>query len=469
MNLPGEFTVKTKPNPDKDCFLRPQLRFPITNREPGETIAFQDGRAISVKQFLEQVNSLSSRLPNHRYVFNLFTDRYQYLLGFCASIIAGQCTLMPPNRLEKTLEQLALEYSDSYFLGDTVQSCQEVDLSSHRYQSTQTDCHEIPLVAADQLCAIAFTSGSTGSPAPNLKYWRTLRTGSLGNAELLLNKPGEQLNIVATVPPQHMWGLETSILLPLFAKTAISDRTPFYPQDIADALASLPEPRALVSSPMHLSVLLKSEIPLVSLDLIFSATAPMSKELAEQLESHFKTRVIEAFGCSESGILAGRRTTEESLWHLSDLFDLEVKKNGVLIKAPHLPGDVLLQDVIEKFGHDRFKWLGRHHDMVNIAGKRGSLTDLNRCLLAIKGVTDGVVFQPGNGTGRLVALVVAPGLKPSDILEELKLVVDSVFLPRPIHLVSTLPRQETGKLAHTAIMSLYKEVIAAKKSDQKEP
>lgn len=444
-------------------------QFPITNRKPEETIAFQNGSAVSVNQFLEQAKLLSSRLPKHRYVFNLFADRYQYLLGFCASVIAGQCTLMPPNRLEKTLEQLVEAYPDSYFLADAVKPGQDGDRNSHRSQSNQSESHEVPMISADQLCAVAFTSGSTGSPAPNLKYWETLRTGSLGNAELLLHEPGERLNIVATVPPQHMWGLETSILLPLFANTAISDRTPFYPQDIAEALASLPKPRALVSSPVHLNVLLKSEIPLVNLDMIFSATAPMSIDLAKQLESHFKTRVFEVFGCTESGILAGRHTAQESLWRLSGLFELEVKNNGVLIKAQHLPGDVLLQDVVEKIGRDRFKWLGRHHDMVNIAGKRGSLTDLNQRLLAIEGVIDGVVFQPDNKTERLAAMVVAPGLEPSDILEGLRLVVDSVFLPRPIHLVSALPRQETGKLANTAIMNLYNDIKTAKKSTRLEP
>ena len=448
--------------------MKTQLQFPVTDRKSDEIIAFQAGTAVTVSQFLQQAHELSLRLPDHRYVFNLFTDRFNYLLGFCASLMAGQCTLMPPNRLAETLDQLARQYPDSYFLDENNLPGKNVKGDRDPGKLTEQAASKIPLIPVDQLCAIAFTSGSTGDPKPNLKYWETLRTSSFGNAKLLLIQDSEQLNIVATVPPQHMWGLETSILFPLFCNVAISDRTPFYPADIAEALGSLPPPRALVSSPVHLGALLKSGVSLVQLDRIYSATAPMSQEFARQLETQFDTDVFEVFGTSESGTLAGRHTARETLWHLSGLFDLEVKTDGVLIKAQHLPGDVLMQDIIEKVGNDRFKWIGRHHDMVNIAGKRGSLADLNRRLLAIEGVLDGVIFQPENGSERLAAMVVAPQMEPSDILGQLKQVVEPVFLPRPIHLVASLPRQETGKLANTAIMNLYKKIELAKKSTQQQ-
>ena len=85
---------------------------------------------------------------------------------------------------------------------------------------------------------------------------------------------------------------------------------------------------------------------------------------------------------------------------------MELKESGVLTKAQHLPGDVLIPDKVELADGNCFKWLGRHHDMVNVAGKRGSLTDLNRQLLAIDDILDGVIFQPDDNQDRLAALVV---------------------------------------------------------------
>jgi len=443
--------------------LKIKRHFPITDRKSDEIIAIYHGEKIEVGQFLTEAKALASRLPNNKYAFNLSTNRYEYLLGFCASIIAGQCTLMPPNRLDNTLKELAQQYPDSYTLGTSGFSYQEIENGTFRGKPGEFQNDDNPLIAADQLCAVAFTSGSTGKPSPNPKVWHTLRAGSFGNIALLLKNTGERLNIVATVPPQHMWGLETSILFPLLTNVTISDQTPFYPQNIAEAIRSLPTPRALVSSPVHLRALLKSGVSLPGLDHIFSATAPLSTEIARLLEKQFETRVFEVFGSTESGIIAGRYTTTETNWHLSELFELEVGKTGTLIRAEHLPGVIEIHDIIEKIDEHSFKWLGRHQDMVNIAGKRGSLIDLNRRLLAVPDVTDGVIFSPETESERLVAMVVAPNLKPADIVDALKPVVDPVFLPRPVYMVPALPRQETGKLASSAIRRMYEDILKKKR------
>jgi acyl-coenzyme A synthetase/AMP-(fatty) acid ligase len=430
--------------------LNTRQYLPLSNRKPDEVIAFRAGRAVTAGQFFALANSLSRQLPAHRYAVNLCQNRFDYLLGFCASTIAGQCTLMPPNRLQKTLDQLERSYPDSYFL--------DQDVVSAGTGAEEPAGDAAPMIPADQLCAIAFTSGSTGEPSPNLKTWQTLCTATAGNASIMLDPADECVNLVATVPPQHLWGKETTVLFPLLCKVAISDRTPFYPQDIADALASLPPPRGLVSSPVHLKALQRSGVSLVEIDRIYSATAPMSRDEAALLESTFNTRLIEVFGCTESGIIARRLTATETPWQLSYLFTMELQSQGVLIKASHLPGDVLLPDRVELLDGNRFKWLGRHQDMVNIAGKRGSLTDLNRQLLAIDGVSDGVIFQPDDNRDRLAAMVVAKNLGPDDIVRQLKAVVDTVFLPRPVYMVRTLPRQETGKLPISQVLELYRQV-----------
>lgn len=372
--------------------------------------------------------------------------------AFCAAIIAGQCTLMPPNRQPYTLEQLAELYPDNYVIGE--------DGNEPRAGSSSDD--GVPDIADDQLCAIAFTSGSTGAPAPSRKYWRTLREGTLGNMRLLLGDGHAHFNLVATVPPQHMWGMEMSILLPLFTRVAVSTRMPFYPQDIADAVSELEEPVVLVSSPIHLETLLKSGVKAERLDRIFTATAPLSRELAVSLERTFSTRVQDVFGCSESGILATRSTATEELWNYADYFDLCVTDEGIHIRAAHLPEDVLMPDIVELVGDSQYRWLGRQADMVNIAGKRGSLADINHRLRELPGVVDGVVFVRDDRPNRLAALVVAPGIEVSAILNDLKDQVEPVFLPRPMYKVDMLPRQETGKIAVRAVQAMFDRIRATK-------
>jgi acyl-coenzyme A synthetase/AMP-(fatty) acid ligase len=434
-----------------------QLHFPLTDRRPDEIIAFRDTGEIQVSHFLAQVNALCRQLPSHQYVINLCSDRYQYLLGFCAAVVAGQCTLMPPNNQAITLEQVSEDYPDSYSLGENGLSDYKMSPGDHSDNAVGVHNAAVPEIEADQLCVIAFTSGSTGTPTPNPKYWETLRTGAISDAALLLEEMPDNISLLATVPPQHMWGFEASILLPLFASAAVSHLAPFYPQDIADALESLPAPRVLISSPIHLNALLKSGVQLARLQEIFSATAPLSKEQAKELEDAFSTRVLELFGCSETGMLAARFTSTETLWRTSAAFEFEAKTEGVVIRAQHLPEEVVLPDLIELTGDNRFRWLGRHEDMINIAGKRGSISDLNRRLMAISGVVDGVIFMPEGSPKRLAAMVVAPELTSSDILGKLKPQIEPVFLPRPVYMVSALPRQETGKMSKRLVMELFEE------------
>ena len=432
-----------------------QTPHPITTRRLSEIIAHGPSGEIRVEQFLACAVALSRQLPDRRYVINLATDRYTFLLGFCAAIIAGQCTLMPPNRQRQTLLALADEYAACYTFGEEgLSNVEHFDGTIDMPTSDAADL-TIPEIAADHLCAIVFTSGSTGAPTPNRKYWETLRVGTQSNIDLLMQNIVGRLNLLATVPPQHMWGLETSILLPLFFDVAVSHHTPFFPADIADTLESLPEPRALVSSPVHLNAFLSADVDQLKIDRIYSATAPMSVELAQELERRFDAQVIEVFGCSESGIIARRSTTSEVPWQLSKIFRVDVSDDRVLIRAPHLSENVILHDLIELIGDGRFRWLGRHQDMVNIAGKRGSLIDLNHRLNAIPGVIDGVIFMPDENSKRLAALVVAPALEPSDILEKLRPGIEPVFLPRPVYMVPMLPRQETGKLARKIVLELF--------------
>ncbi len=403
------------------------LAFPLSRREPDGIIAHARARPVRVDELLGRASSLAATLPDRPYVINLCGNRYEFLLGFCAAVMAGQCTLMPPNRQADTLRWVAGCYEGCYVLGAGAgEGLETISIGA----PSEVLRASAPLVPDDRLCAIVFTSGSTGQSQPNHKFWRTLRVGTDSNAGLLLPPVSGALNLLATVPPQHMWGFETSILLPLFAGVAVSELTPLFPQDIYDALAALPRPRALVSSPVHLAAFLDADVGEIAIDYVFTATAPLPLATAERLESRHGATVIDVFGSSESGILAARRPTRDETWTLADAFELRAEGSRTWISADHLGDRVPLNDRVEVLGKGRFRWVGRDQDMINIAGKRGSLADLNQRLGAIPGVEDGVIFLPGPDAKRLAALVVAPSLKASDILDALRNGVEPPAAPR---------------------------------------
>jgi acyl-coenzyme A synthetase/AMP-(fatty) acid ligase len=114
--------------------------------------------------------------------------------------------------------------------------------------------------------------------------------------------------------------------------------------------------------------------------------------------------------------------------------------------------------VIEMTGPQRFLLHGRMADLVNIAGKRNSLANLNLQLNALPGVVDGAFYMPdeedADAVTRLAAFVVAPGVAASDILHGLRQAMDPVFLPRPLVFVDALPRNATGKLPREALRDM---------------
>jgi len=415
---------------------------------------------MSASDFLGRVAALRARLPAQRYVLNLCEDRLNFMLGFAVAVSAGHTTLLPSNRSGGTVQELVSEYGDCLVLTDQI----EVDKAIAQFSLEAMDIEPAAvtdqfLIDAGHLAAIVFTSGSTGKAQANEKTWGSLvRSAELAQARFGL---GEQSSILATVPPQHMYGLETTIMTPLVTGACVYTGRPFFAEDIRQALSRLEGERVLVTTPVHLRACQASDLQWPEVEAIISATAPLDTRLAADCESIFAAPVKEIYGCTEAGSLASRQVTTSPLWHLYDDFELAFEDGQAMISAPHLAEAIPLCDLIEQDDARHFHLKGRHTDMVNIAGKRASITDLSLRLNSISGVEDAVFVLPEKGEEkitRLAALVVAPGREEREILRDLSRKIDPVFLPRPLYRVEALPRNETGKLPRQALLALLNQL-----------
>lgn len=431
---------------------------------PERPIAFDAAGAVSRLAFLSQVRAVAASLPEGRHVVNLCEDRYAFLVAFCAAAVRGQVNLLPPSRAPQVVAEMLADHDDAYALGDEALSAPPPRYHRLVLPAPSGDpVADVPALPDPQLVAIGFTSGSTGRPRGNPKTWGGFVASTLRNLAQLRSLPGVAgaaagIQVVATVPPQHMYGMETTVLLPLLGDVAVHSGRPFFPAEIARALEQAPAPRVLVTTPVHLRVLIESGLRLPALAGIVSATAPLPPDLAAAAEARFGTTVLELFGSTETCVIAHRRTAQSTDWRLYDEVGLHPQPDGTLVDAPWLAVPVLLQDVVELLPERRFRLCGRNSDLLEIAGKRASLGDLTRRLLAVPGVRDGVVFQSdridAGGTRRIVALAVAPGMSEAQVLAALRSSVDPVFLPRPLRLVPALPRNEVGKLPREALERL---------------
>ena len=432
--------------------------------EPDEPLAWEADGPRSAAEFLADVAEVAALLPDSRSVLNLLSSRYQFTVGFAAAMVRGQVTLLPQSRALQSLRRIAGEYGDCYALidrGDTIDGLVCVTFPPWRGRFDRS--FKVPEIPLEQEVAVAFTSGSSGQPAPNRKRWGALVSVANDTGSRFQVKAGRRGAVVATVPHHHMFGLEASIMLPIQHGLAVHADRPLFPEDVRAALAAMGRRSILVTTPLHLRACVTAGVELPPIEMIVSATSPLARELAREAEERFKAPVNEIFGFAEAGSVASRRTVHADDWELLDSVSLTEESAGWAVQADYLSRPVRFSDRIAVTGERRFRVLGRMEDQVNIAGHRASLGDLTQKLLEVEGVQDGAFYVPDAGPGasaRLSAVVVAPGKTHEEIRRALRLLIDPVFLPRPLVLVPRLPRNETGKLPREALRQLVEQQAA---------
>lgn len=426
--------------------------------------AHREGRPIRVGKFLCDVRRLADSLPDRQCVLNLCTDRYHFAVGFAAAMLRGQKNLLPPNSTPDLIERLCRHYDGMYCLSD---GAEPAGLETIVYQGAPDDgasAPEAPLVPDRQVAAVIFTSGSTGQPVPHEQTWGALVRSALAGIDRFGLRTLRGMGVVGTVPPQHMFGLEATVLMAMQGGLRMHAGRPFFPADIRAALEALLRPRGLVTTPVHLRILLAEEGDLPRLDFLLCATAPLPPQLAVAAEARLRTPLHEIYGCTETGKIATRRPAQTQEWQPLPGIVLLEDERGTWVRGGHIGKETLLGDVIELLDPTRFVLHGRMADLINIAGKRTSLGALNHHLNSIDGVRDGAFVMPDEGGGgvvtRLMAFVVAPGLDAESVLAELRRRIDPVFLPRPLCFVESLPRNETGKLPRVELEGLVTRLAA---------
>jgi acyl-coenzyme A synthetase/AMP-(fatty) acid ligase len=334
---------------------------------------------------------VAAALPERRHVLNACSDRYRFTVAFAASLVAGKVSLLPSTHTPEVIRQLRQFAADVFCLTDDPR-CQ-IELPRVRFPEAalvpeavlgnagadpeaamgnagmeqeaafaragdvgvgREDLWRPVEIEEERLAAYVFTSGSTGTPVPHPKTWGRLVACVRLEAERLGLLDGRSHAIVGTVPPQHMYGFESTVLLALQSGNALGAGRPFYTADVCSELESVPHPRMLVSTPVHLRSLLAADVRLPSADLVLSATAPLSENLAREVEQRFATRLLEIYGSTETGQIASRRTAKTLEWQLFSGVRLAASQEQTWAEGGHIEQPTPLCDVLEITGPDRF-------------------------------------------------------------------------------------------------------------------
>jgi acyl-coenzyme A synthetase/AMP-(fatty) acid ligase len=433
----------------------------IEGYEPANILAWRGGEPLTAGTALCAAHRLAQALPPSRYALNVCDALDRFIVAALAALVDGRTLILPAAKLPRALADLRAIYPDSVCLADHASGIADatalvdpwIDAAMRERDTGTTPCPALP---DEHLAAILFTSGSTGVPQPHPKTWGALVDGAYALMRSIASPPSG-IAIVGTVPPQHMFGLETTVMLPLQSSAPVLAVRPVFAGDLDHAIAQArtlaPAGVWLMTTPLQLHAFHRERPALAGVTNVIASTMPLEPDLARAVERDWRTPVHEIFGCTEGGMLAVRRTARAPAWTPASGITFSIASDGTAQAAGgHLNGVVPLADRLRAVGTDgAFELVGRDSDLVKIAGKRASLSGLTRELVAIPGVEDGVVFLPRINAPRVAALAVAPRHSEEALRRELAQRIDPAFLPRPLRLVDALPRNAAGKLPVDAL------------------
>ncbi len=449
------------------------MRARLVERPPGAVLFRTPGAAhgdvVTAETFLRAAHRLAAVLGDSARgdgpVLNLCADRCLFAVAVAASVLLGRpCVLAGADQPGGT-DALARRFPGAWPVAE--QGALPAGVAGQEIALLAADAAgpppPNPAPPADQLVAFALTSGSTGEPAAHPKPWGALAARSVAAGSRFGLEEVAPATIVGTVPPQHMYGFETTVMLPLHAAASSWCGPAFYPADVRTALAAAAAgalgPTILVTTPLQLRALVAGGA-LPPLAAAISATAPLDLLLASEAERAWNAPILEIYGATEAGSLASRRTVEGEAW-LPYPGVAVIEEDGTAVARAEGMAPQRLADGIEPLGDGRFRLLGRRADLVKLGGRRASLAGLTRILCGLDGVLDGAFAAPDDlerrASARLLAFAVAPERTAESLLAELRGKVDPLFLPRRVIRLERLPRNPLGKLPREALLALAAE------------
>jgi acyl-coenzyme A synthetase/AMP-(fatty) acid ligase len=415
--------------------------------------------------------ALAGRLDEGETVCNLCNSRVGFLVTWLAALRRGCLQLLPPSGGNADLTVILQSCSRPAIVVDGEQFLQPqwaqyarclVNVPEAALHSTSGDTlswqpdWDVPV-------ARLYTSGSTGVPEPQTRTLGQLARGAqhvAGRLQAEFESAHMPVSgIVCSVPPQHMFGLELSVMFPLVHGVPVLESRPLLPADVVSAFEQMGEGTAWITTPLHLQALVRSGAKVPNCKVAVSSTMALDASIARHSEVLIDAPVFEIYGSTETGAIAMRQTAKYTSWQpLADVrMEAGIPGVGTKVWGSHFPSPQTLTDQIETDEHGRFELLGRHGDMIKIGGRRASLAGLNLLLSGLPGLEDGVFYLPAEAgaAGRLVLIHAGAALDPVLTEQWLRARMDPVFLPRTIIRTSSLGRTDTGKLSKVMLDSIY--------------
>ncbi|GMN89229.1 AMP-binding protein [Francisella sciaenopsi] len=344
--------------------LKSILEFYAQN--PSEIIFTKDSNNIIAKEFLNDIKTLANHLDitlsNNSKVALSINDIYLFCCTWIACQFLGKTTIILPNNKSGTITKLAKHY-------DSLITDNDLDLSAKIINEyTLKDCE-----------TIFFTSGSTGEYKSYSKTINNLEQESSAINSVIQSFNLKNINVLTTVSHQHMYGFSWAIIWPLLHQKIIYTERLFVPELIHKKL--LQDNNILVTTPVIISHLDGSISSPITNSLLISSASALSTGIAIKFQNSYNIPILEAYGSSETGVIAYRQQLIDILWKPFDNVCISSESDQLVVRSPFFKQEKQLMADIVALSNDKFELKGRIDKIVKIAGNRLSISQMQNILI----------------------------------------------------------------------------------------
>lgn len=443
----------------------PLAQWLSAQRPDDAPVAWLGDHTWTLGQMRHDVATLTRHLrtqPGERWAL-CFEDSYLFIVALLGALHAGKTPVIPGHSRLSLLDEQRELFSSVLSDRTLGWNGPMVVVASAKRSSGAID---LPAIDPESYVEI-FTSGSTGTPRRVIKPIASLDR----EASLLAERFAERLtgcHIVASVVPQHLYGLTFRIFLPMSLGLPLHAAMTYY----AEQLSALPATRryGFISSPAFLKRLDHTLTP-PPIALIVSAGGMLPWGDVEQTQAWANVTPDEIYGSTETGILAWRyRAGDDTPWLPFSGIRFVQENDAWRAFSPLIPdpAGLLLDDNLAFEDNGLFRLHGRRGRVVKIEEKRISLCEVEQRLLALDGIVEAAALPiTRNGRQGIGVLVVvddatrarlnAAAGKQLELAWRKALIpwLEPVAIPRYWRVIDTIPVNSMNKRVYAQLQEFF--------------
>lgn len=393
-----------------------------------------------------------------------FENSYLFIVALLATLHAGKIPVIPGHNRVSLLDEQRACFDG--VLSDKTLGCQGPLLVVSSSMTLSDDEFIFPAICRDAYVEL-FTSGSTGQPKRIVKPISRLDE----EAKLLATRFADRLagcRVVASVVPQHLYGLTFRIFLPMALGLPLHAAMLYY----AEQLAALSHQHryAFISSPAFLKRLDHQLTP-PPVEMILSAGGMLPWQDVTQTAAWLNVWPDEIYGSTETGILAWRYRRQENVtWLPFPGVTFTAENDAFRVFSPLIAdaNGLLLDDILQFEANGEFRLMGRRGRVVKIEEKRISLSEVEQRLLELKGIREAVALPVTRGGRQGVGVLLVLdeqmrqdwqtcGGKPQELAWRRALLpwLEPVAVPRYWRIIDEIPVNSMNKRVYAQLQELF--------------